>query len=133
LDTLDAFIVFGLRGMGPIRILQSIASGLLGASSYKGGPPTAALGLVLHFFIATSAAAVYFTASLMLPVLIQRAVPCGATLGIAVNFLMNALGRRLLLPSDTSPTGPRTTGDGPPGPSRAIRVLPHCKSQLPAI
>src|SRR4030095_10491466 len=76
LDILDAFIVFGLRGASPIRILQSIASGLLGASAFKGGMATAALGLVLHFFIACSAAAVYYAASIKLPVLIRRAVLC---------------------------------------------------------
>ena len=53
LDLLDAFVFFGLRsGVQPIRILQSIAAGLLGRASFTGGWPTAALGLVLHFFIA---------------------------------------------------------------------------------
>lgn len=37
------------RGVPPIRILQSVASGLLGSSSYQGGATTATLGLILHF------------------------------------------------------------------------------------
>ncbi len=49
-----------------MRILQSIASGLLGASAFQGGPQTAALGALLHFFIALVAAAVYYAAGLSL-------------------------------------------------------------------
>jgi hypothetical protein len=36
----------------PARILQSIASGLLGQASYPGGTLTVALGVLLHFTIA---------------------------------------------------------------------------------
>jgi len=36
------------------RILQSVAAGLLGDASFEGGAATAALGLALHFLIATS-------------------------------------------------------------------------------
>jgi len=89
LDILDAFIVWGLRGVSPVRILQSIAAGLLGRASFQGGPPTALLGLVLHFFIATSAATAYVLASLKLPVLIRKAVPCGMAYGVAFYFFMN--------------------------------------------
>jgi len=39
LDITAAFVTSGLRGVGPIRILQAIASGLLGADSYAGPPP----------------------------------------------------------------------------------------------
>ncbi|MEO7167842.1 MAG: hypothetical protein ABI787_09650, partial [Spartobacteria bacterium] len=40
------------RGVAPLRLLQSVASGLLGAPAFEGGLPTAALGLFLHFCIA---------------------------------------------------------------------------------
>ncbi len=59
LDITVAFIRWGR----PVRILQGIAGGLLGAPAFQGGWGTAALGLVLHFFIALSAAVVYYTAS----------------------------------------------------------------------
>jgi hypothetical protein len=42
----------------PTRLLQSVASGLLGPAAFDGGIPTAALGLALHFFIALVAATV---------------------------------------------------------------------------
>ena len=53
LDILDAFVFFGFRGVPPLRILQAIASGVVGReAAVTGGLATAALGLVLHFFIA---------------------------------------------------------------------------------
>ena len=69
-------------------IYQSIASGLLGRQAYRGGFATAALGLFLHFFIATTAAAVYVGASRKLPLLVRQPVPCGLGFGAAVYFFM---------------------------------------------
>ena len=90
LDYLDATIFYGLaRGVAPIRIPQSIASGLLGRSAYQGGMTTAALGVVLHFFIATVMAAVYVAASRKLPALVRRPVPWGMAYGVAAYFVMN--------------------------------------------
>ncbi len=45
--------------INPVRIMQSIASGLLGANSYAGGAATAALGVFLHFVIAFGATVVF--------------------------------------------------------------------------
>ena len=58
LDIADALIFHGVRGVAPWRILQAIASGLLGREAFTGGAWTATLGLGLHFFIATTVAAV---------------------------------------------------------------------------
>ncbi len=52
LDLTSAFIVTALRGGSHVRMLQSIASGLLGADSFTGGAATAALGVLVHFTIA---------------------------------------------------------------------------------
>jgi hypothetical protein len=88
LDILDAFAVALLSGGAPVRVLHTIASGVLGRSAYEGGAPAAALGLGLHFLIAMSAAAVYFLASRRLPVLLRRPVLCGLTFGLAVWIVM---------------------------------------------
>jgi len=78
LDALDAIIFFGIRnGVTPKRIFQHIASGLLGRASFDGGYATALLGLFLHFLIALIIAAVYYRASLILPMLVRHAVICG--------------------------------------------------------
>jgi hypothetical protein len=63
LDGLDAIVFFGLRGVPAIRVLQSIASGLLGRSSFQGGVATAALGTLIHFFIATVVVTTYYLVS----------------------------------------------------------------------
>src|SRR5579871_6819896 len=91
LDALDGVIAFGFKGMNPIQVLQYIASGLLGTSSFQGGLRTAALGAVLHYFIAFVAAAVYYAASLKLPALYKRPLAWGLTYGVAVYFFMNYL------------------------------------------
>ena len=88
LDIADALIFHGARGVRPWRILQAIASGLLGREAFAGGAWTAALGLGLHFFIATTAATVYALASLRLPVLVQRPFQCGAVFGLVVYAVM---------------------------------------------
>ena len=88
LDITAAFILFGLRGVTPDRILQSVAAGLLGPGAFKGGAKTAALGAVLHFVIATGAAAVYVLASRRLDALVRHPVPLGLLYGIAVYLVM---------------------------------------------
>jgi len=88
LDITAAFINGGIRGRSPMWVLQSVASGLLGAESYKGGLRSAAYGTVLHFFIAFVVCVVYVTAGLKLRVLVDRPIICGIIYGIAVYFFM---------------------------------------------
>jgi uncharacterized membrane protein YagU involved in acid resistance len=85
---LDATAATVSSGATPQRVFQTIASGLLGRSAYEGGWPVAALGVLLHFSIATTAAAVYFAASRRWPLLVRRAVPFGLAYGVAVYFFM---------------------------------------------
>jgi uncharacterized membrane protein YagU involved in acid resistance len=91
LDILDAFVFFGVRnGVSPVRILHSIAAGLLGREAARGGGlATAALGLVLHFFIAFVVVAVYVYASRKLPILARQPLLFGALYGLAVYGVMN--------------------------------------------
>jgi hypothetical protein len=89
LDLLDAFLFFGIRGgVPPVRILQSIAAGVLGRAAFSGGWPAAFLGLALHFLIASMVVLVYLLASRRLPLLIRYAVPAGLLYGIAVYLTM---------------------------------------------
>lgn len=88
LDITAAFINSGLRGRGPIWVLQSVAGGLLGRNSFQGGLKTALLGLALHFFIATMWAAAYCVASLKLPWLVRQAALCGLLYGVVVYLVM---------------------------------------------
>ena len=90
LDITYAFVFYGLRNrLSPARILQSVASGLLGADAFKGGLGVAALGAALHFLIAFTAAAVYYAASRRLNFLLRHAVTCGVVYGVLIYALMN--------------------------------------------
>lgn len=89
LDILDAFIVAAIRGGSPVRVLQSIAAGLLGREAYAGGIPTAILGTALHFFIAGAVVTTYFLASRRLTPLTQRPFLYGPLYGLAVWAVMH--------------------------------------------
>ena len=84
LDITSAFVIAGIKGTGSIRMLQGIASGLLGQRSFKGGMATAGLGLAIHFLIAFTAAAVFYATSRKFSSLTQHAVVSGLLYGIAV-------------------------------------------------
>jgi hypothetical protein len=85
LDLAQASILFGTR------VPFSIAAGLLGRSAFRGGAGTYALGLFLHFFIAVSAAVVYYAASRKLTFLKEHPLVCGLFYGGAVEEVMNLI------------------------------------------
>ncbi len=88
LDIAAAFVEAGLKGRSPVSLLQGIAGGLLGMSSFRGGLRTAALGASLHFLIATTAAAVFYLASRKLKVLAKHAISSGLLYGVVVYIFM---------------------------------------------
>jgi hypothetical protein len=77
------------RGVVPQRILQRVASGLLGEGSLTGGWATAALGLVCHYFIAISMAVTYYLVARRWPALWQRPLLYGAAYGLLLYGIMN--------------------------------------------
>jgi hypothetical protein len=85
-DITFAFVVW--RSIGPVRVLQSVASGLLGTPAREGGLATAALGAVLHFTIAFIWATVFWLASRRLKVLVRHPVVCGLLYGAVVYGFM---------------------------------------------
>ncbi len=91
LDITAALIVYGYLGLKPMRLLQGIASGLLGPKAFDGGLATAFLGLLCHFFIAFGAATVYFVASRAI-----RPLQLRSTLSRAALFVL-CYNMRLLL------------------------------------
>jgi len=91
LDGLDAVVFFGLRsGATPLQIFKGIAAGLLGREVARvGGLPTALLGLVFHFAIATTIVAVFYLFSRRFPFLTRRPFVWGPLYGVAVYLTMN--------------------------------------------
>jgi hypothetical protein len=82
LDLLQACILFGWD------IPLAIAGGLLGPPAFHGGVGTYVLGVLLHFFIALSAAAIYYAASRKLVFLREHPLVCGLFFGAAVEDVM---------------------------------------------
>jgi hypothetical protein len=90
LDITYAFIIWGLRGVSPIRIGQSVAAGLLGRdAAVAGGTATGLFGLLLHFILGTIIAAIYYTAARNVRLLVDRAVPFGIAYGLVTYGVMN--------------------------------------------
>lgn len=100
LDIVFAMTFWSWRADLPaLRVLQSIAAGILGQASFEGGIETAAIGLALHFFIALSMAVVYYVAARRWPALWQQAVPWGTVYGLLLYGIMNLL----VVPLSASP------------------------------
>src|ERR1700676_1723510 len=85
LDLLQACILFGWD------IPLTTAAGALGRQAYHGGVGTYILGVLLHFFIACSAAAVYYGASRRLGFLKEYPLVCGLFFGAAVEEVMSLI------------------------------------------
>jgi hypothetical protein len=83
LDLTQAMVLFGRR------VLFAIAAGLLGRGAFHGGEGTYGLGILLHYFIATSVAAIYYGASRRLTFLTEHWLVCGLFYGMAVELVMS--------------------------------------------
>ncbi len=89
-DLTFAFIFYSFQGATPPGILRGIASGLLGHdAAFAVGSAPVAIGAFMHFFIAVSAAFVFYAASRRLPVLVRRPLISGAAFGVAVYLFMH--------------------------------------------
>lgn len=91
LDILAAVVTNTLRGSTPMRVLQSVGSGLLGRRAFEGGWPTAAFGLVVHYVLMIIIAAIYCALARRMPWTLQRPLLAGAVFGVAAYAVMNAV------------------------------------------
>jgi hypothetical protein len=89
MDITSAIIITISRGGAVTRLMQFIASGLLGPKAFQGGTGTVALGWGLHFLIAFSLVAVFYAASRSFPFLRRQAVISGIIYGLIVFGVMN--------------------------------------------
>ncbi len=84
-DIASAFMTYGWG------VCRGIAAGLLGAGARQGGIGIWLLGLFLHFFIATTIAAVYCLSSRRLTFLREHFFVCGLFYGMAAWCVMNLI------------------------------------------
>jgi len=90
LDITYAWVFWALKaGATPVRIFQSVARGLLGPAAFQGGAATAARGLFLHYFIATSMSFGFFLVAQRWTALRSRPLPYGAGYGLLLYVIMN--------------------------------------------
>jgi hypothetical protein len=85
LDLLQACLYFGWD------IPLVIAGGVLGRKAFNGGAGTYILGVLLHYFIALSAATIYYAASRRLAFLKESWLICGLFFGAAVDDFMRLI------------------------------------------
>ena len=107
MDITSAFIIAISRGSTVTRLLQFVASGLIGQKAFAGGAATAVLGLGLHFLIAFSLVAIFYAASRRLGFMLRRAVLAGLVYGLIVFGVMNLI----VLPLSAAKPRHSLTGD----------------------
>jgi len=80
--------LWALKGVSPVQVWQSVASGLLGQDAFAHGWATGSLGIALHFFITCVMAAVFWFASRRLPWMRQHPWRAGIAYGIGLYVVM---------------------------------------------
>jgi hypothetical protein len=101
MDISAAFITWYPKGIKPARVLRGVAAGLLGPKSLTGGWHTALLGVAIHFFVAFSAATVFYLASRKLTFIVRQPLLYGPIYGILVYTFMYWI----VLPLSARPPG----------------------------
>jgi hypothetical protein len=89
LDLTYAIVFSGSHGVPAMRVMQSVASGWLGAAAYEGGVPTAMLGVLSHYFIMFLAATTFYIASRRFDFLVRRPIISGIVFGLIMYAVMS--------------------------------------------
>ena len=88
------------NGLTPERLLQVVASGLVGKSAFSGGFGTAALGLACHFLLSFVWMTLFFLAARQVPALAACPLVAAVGYGILVFLAM----RLVVLPLSAFPS-----------------------------
>lgn len=99
LDIAFAISFAGYNGVPAIRLLQTVASGVLGDPAFSGGASSAALGMVLHFFMSYLWAGIFLAIARYLPSAVRRPWVSAVLFGIGVFLVM----RLVVLPLSAFP------------------------------
>jgi uncharacterized membrane protein YagU involved in acid resistance len=89
IEMIPVLTIQSALGVSPLRVFQSIASGLRGRDAYAGGVTTAWLGAALHLFISLVAAAVYVAIAVRWSLFARRPLLAGAAFGVACYVVMS--------------------------------------------
>lgn len=88
-----------VNGIPPVRILQSIGSGVFGKDSFQMGYTSATVGFVAHFFILIVAAGLFNAARRRVAFLREHAYLSGMAFGVGIYLTMNYI----VLPLSAAP------------------------------
>jgi uncharacterized membrane protein YagU involved in acid resistance len=100
LDITFAITFAMYNGLTPERLLQVVASGLLGKAAYSGGSATAAFGLACHFALSLVWMTLFLLAARQIPALAARPLISAVGFGIVVFLVM----RLVVLPLSAFPS-----------------------------
>jgi uncharacterized membrane protein YagU involved in acid resistance len=91
-DIVFACVFWAIKSaVPPERILQSVAAGILGETSFDGGALTAALGFVLHYLIMLLMALTYYLVARHFHTLRRWPVLSGSAYGLLLYAVMNTV------------------------------------------
>lgn len=85
----DVFVAALLSRAPPGKVLQTIASGVLGEASYAGGSASVTLGLCLQIAMSFVIALIYDIAFFQSPMISRSPLMFGALYGIVIFVVMN--------------------------------------------
>jgi hypothetical protein len=86
----------------PSRLIQNIASGLLGKRAFAGGENTVLLGVLLQYFMISLMVGTYYVASRRIRALNTKPWTWGLTYGLVLYVTMN----HVVVPLSAAPRGP---------------------------
>lgn len=90
------------RGVPPIQIFQTVASGLLGMHSFRDGTVTVLLGALLQYLMLQVMVGTYYVVSRRLPALIRQPWLYGPLYGLLLYVVMNII----VVPLSAAPKTP---------------------------
>lgn len=75
--------------LNPMVVLQAVASGILGRTSFTGGAATAAFGLVLQWAMSLIIASVFVTLVRFVPAILRWWIGAGLLYGVLIDVAMH--------------------------------------------
>lgn len=87
--TVDIGAAWVINGLGPLVIVEAVASGLIGSPAFHGGAVVALRGYLLQCLMSVLIAGCYVVAAIWLPALRTRWIAAGIAYGVVVFAVMN--------------------------------------------
>jgi uncharacterized membrane protein YagU involved in acid resistance len=91
LDIVFAISFAAWNGTAPVRLLQIVASGLVGNAAFSGGAGTAALGLLVHFGLSIAWAGLFLALTTVRPAIALHPYLSGIAFGVVVFLVMRVV------------------------------------------